>query len=284
MAEEDALPFDPRALPHAPMFPGGSPTYLTGEEALRVSSFSSASPTLTISARVLGPDNKIRPVQFQQAGNNTRAVSVGTIQSLAEGWLLGITIRYAAGGAAALNTYVLVELVRGLGASAIVVQTLAAGFLSPNMPFHWPGGPSLLPLDGPGHLRSITGTTPAATSEISETVPTGARWELLTFSYTFVTSAVVSNRRTTVIIDDGATTFWSSAAQAVQAASLTVKYWRAQGLVAPYADSDGAQIMPIPFNLKLGAGFRLRTSTAGFGAADQYSAVQYLVREWMTGE
>jgi len=41
---------------------------------------------------------------------------------------------------------------------------------------------------------------------------------------------------------------------------------------------------PFPVDVRMGAGHRIRSVTLGIQAGDQFDQVQYLVREWMTGE
>lgn len=133
--------------------------------------------------------------------------------------------------------------------------------------------------EGPGLLRSITGTTPAAGAEISETVPTGARWELHSFGAQLVTSGTVANRLPMFIVDDGTTAFFRRSATSNHAASATDQY-----TFAPTPDSATAnnnlQNVASPVGLRLASGYRIRTSTGSIQVGDQWSAVQYLVREW----
>jgi hypothetical protein len=134
--------------------------------------------------------------------------------------------------------------------------------------------------EGPGLIRSITGATPAAGAEISETVPAGARWELLAFHTSFVTSAGVANRNPRLIIDDGTNIYARSATATTIAASLSPTLSFAQGYGAPTSTASGEFQLSLPIGLRLTAGHRLRTATISLQAADQYSAIQYLVREW----
>jgi hypothetical protein len=41
--------------------------------------------------------------------------------------------------------------------------------------------------------------------------------------------------------------------------------------------------IPVPFNIRLAAGARIKTVTAAIQAGDQYTAPQYLVREFLEG-
>lgn len=134
--------------------------------------------------------------------------------------------------------------------------------------------------DGPGLIRSITGATPSAGAEISETVPAGARWELLTFLATFTASAAAATRNPTLRMDDGALIYFTAGDINSLTAGQAFKYcWSTGGAysaTAPRSTFAGA----IPIGLRLAAGHRIRTLTATIDVGDQYSAIQYLVREW----
>ena len=138
-------------------------------------------------------------------------------------------------------------------------------------------------LDGGGALRSITGATPAAAAEISETVPTGARWELIALRTQLVTSATAGARRPILFLDDGANVFARLSNSSTLAASLTGNFTWIEGSGAPSLDGGTDFQAAVPSGVRLGSGYRIRTSTTNIQAGDQFSAVQYLVREWLEG-
>jgi hypothetical protein len=124
---------------------------------------------------------------------------------------------------------VTVDLVRGPGAVGGVTATLLQGPVSSLQRIAWPGSLLLSSLDVAGILRSITGTDPAAGAEISETVPTGARWRLRALAATLVTSATVANRTVSLRVDDGTTGYFGTDAAGTQPASNTIRYNAAEG-------------------------------------------------------
>jgi hypothetical protein len=261
-----------------------SPVYLTGEEWLRVTTFGNAAGVvLGVAGRILRPDNVPVPIAEAHTPNSNRTVNQ-TRHPLSEGWLLGLSVLATAGAPAFGQVWACVELVRGGGASAQVVQALAMGFCTTRTPLVWPGGANLLPLDGPGNLRSITGTTPGAGAEISETVPTGARWQLVSFRTRLVTSAVVANRNSVLLFDDGANEYGRYADNANTTATSTLFLTWGSGAVGQNNGANNMRAIGFPQGQFLGAGHRIRTTTVNIDAGDQYSLVQYLVREWLTGE
>ena len=131
-------------------------------------------------------------------------------------------------------------------------------------------------------LRSFGGTNPAANNEVSEAIPAGKWWMLLSVAITLVQGAT-QTPQPILIIDDGANTifegFGSSAAQAV---STTCVYTWAPNLVL--TGQIGATVnvhssAPLPGGLVLPAGYRIRTNTIGLGANSDYAAPRIFVAE-----
>jgi hypothetical protein len=260
-----------------------SPVYLSGEEALRITSYCNTSNvTLTINGRLLRADGSPIPINERHVPGSSRAAG-SSIFPLSEGWLLGLVVTPASGVSVVGACWVVLDLVRGTGGSAQLVQTLGYGYVTTRSGFSWPGGVNLLGTDGPGMLRSIAGTTPAAGADISETVPTGARWEPISFTAQLVTGVAVGNRIVELNFDDGTTIYMRTSAQFNQVASRTDQYAFFQGSQAQAETNVSRVQVPIPVNARLAAGHRIRTNTTGLLAADQWSAVQYLVREWIEG-
>lgn len=129
-----------------------------------------------------------------------------------------------------------------------------------------------------GVIRTVTGTNPAAGAEVSETVPAGKEWRLLSIAVALVTSATAATRRPHLLIDDGTTVSYRRASNATQAASLTQNYvFAGEG---PEAAVRGTWVAdPLP-SLPLGAGYRIRTSTESIQAGDDYGAPVLLVEEF----
>jgi hypothetical protein len=281
--DTDTLPGQRPGQPSIAGFFNPSPVYLTGEDNLRVTAYSNtANVTLAITGRILRPNNEPTPIADSVAPGATRTATT-KIVPLSEGWLLGLSIAAGAGVTALGATWIAVDLVRGTGANAQLVQSLGFGWINLRSGFVWPAGAYLQSTDGPGVLRSITGSTPSAGADISETVPTGARWELISLRAQLTTSATVANRVPLLLLDDGANAWFAGSAVATQAASLVWRYTWFQG-AAPIAAIVGTDVpLQVPINNRLAAGSRIRTSTTAIAAGDQWTAPQYLVREFLEG-
>lgn len=284
MAPDPVLPqsFVPSFPPLAAF--GGSPIYFTGDSALKLSvQNAAAGVTVTMTGRMLA-FGATRPTPFTQTlvPATDRTVS-SVVFGIGDGWLLDVQAIVSAGSPQVGQCFARLSVVHGQASTATEMFSLAADYVTAKQPVSYPGSGLLDATDSAGALRSIAGATPAAGAEILETVPTGARWELLAFHATFVTAVAVANRVPQLVIDDGVTTLFRVGAALNQAASLTYRRSWYQGAPAPYLDNANSVPMPLPTNIRLPAGARISTLTAAIAAADQWSAVQYLVREWIEG-
>lgn len=265
--------------PALPSLVGGAAWWCSGDEALRLTSFNAdADAQVTLTGRFLEAD-RLTPVPLERrhVPNTDRTAATVDI-ALARGWLQQLTVRATTGSPTYAHTFVIVELIRGLGTSATVLATLLAGPVSANTRRAWPGSPLASSIEGPGALRSITGTDPAANVEISETVPTGARWKLHAIALTLVTDATAADREVILTFDDGTTVYYAAAPAANQAASLTRRYSAGRGGVRGISLAGLEIAIALP-DLWLPAGHRIRTATTGRQATDNFGAPQLLVEE-----
>ena len=138
-------------------------------------------------------------------------------------------------------------------------------------------------LDGPGSVKSIAGTNPAAGSEISETVPANAIWSVQSISALLVTDATAADRRVRVTTDDGTTVYHQVSSRVNHTASLTVRYtWTPFGApaAAVIAATDATIVVPLPNPTILAAGHRFISVTGAIVAGDNWGAPQMSVEEW----
>ena len=168
-----------------------------------------------------------------------------------------------------------------LGFAGVSWMHIGCGYLHDGGVLAWPPGKFESSVEGPGLLRSITGTDPAAGVEISETVPTNARWKLRGICYSLVTSTTVGTRRTGIVIDDGTNIIERMWCQDQQAENLTRSYFFASR-TPPTPASVGSEFYgSLPIDCILFQGWRVRTLTADFQAGDNYGAPQLYVEEWL---
>jgi len=259
----------------------GAGIYNSGEYNLQVTTFNSvAGVTLGVRYRSIDLDGRSAGSVDLHTPNTDRSAKT-SITRLPTGWVYGASVFVVAGAPLAAQTYVVLDLVRGEGAAAVVVQTLAAGSVSVGNKLVWPGSAVQGSTEGNGAVRAIAGSTPAAGANVSEVVPTGARWQLLSFRARFITSAAVANRVPQLVVDDGTNIFASSAQAPVQTASNTQTYTFINGHGSTLAGGASETVVPFHPGLWLAAGFRIRTVTANIDAADTWLSVFYSVREWL---
>jgi hypothetical protein len=257
--------------------------FLDGTETLRLTVWNGA-PTLTVrlSGRVRGTDGRIVPF-VETLIPTTDRVATTLDRSMPEGELLGVSARVSVGTSRDGWTYATIELGTGTGTGFQALDVLAADCITATRRVGWPGSGLRGPIDSGGFMRSISGTTPAAGAEIAESVPTGARWEVVAFGANLVTSATVANRQPALVLDDGANVFFRGPMNVNEVASGTFPNYWSQGLLVSTGAPNNVVNGSLPINNRLGAGSRIRTITTAIQAGDQWGSVQYLVREWIEG-
>lgn len=254
--------------------------YVLSNYALRLFVWSSISNfTLTVEGRILRSDGVVSQFRHQIVPTGNRALNQFFF-GLTEGFLLSVSVGGNTPGLTRGQVYCELALNISLGTNGIAVQELAAENITGACSLSWPTGRMISALEGPGNIRSVTGTTPAAGAEISEVVPTNARWRLIAARFTLIASAAVANRTTHIQVDDGVNPYWVSTFILTQTASSTVVFSATQG-ITPQADTGIFATLSWPAGLYMMPGHRWRTNTANLQAADQYSAPQYLLEEWL---
>lgn len=254
--------------------------YIGRDDRILVRVFNSNSgQDVGVEARLLTPAPELSPQAWTLTGLTTdRAVNEFYID-LAEGFLLTMQVRPRTGTPRRGQLYVQAGLGRGSSGAWNPMTILCQGYLTTTLNLAWPPAPIEPSERPPGQLRSIAGTDPAAGVEISETVPTNARWRLLAIRYALVTDSTVATRTSRIILDDGATIYHVAEFGATQAASATVNYGGA--VHTAYKDSSiptNNIMIPLP-DLWLFQGHRIRTITNNLQAGDNHGAPQLLVEE-----
>lgn len=248
---------------------------------LRVNSLIAGGDVATFIVRILRADGTIAINQYRVV-STVPGVGVNSPQSLPEGYLLSVE---ASGSGATLRGQTFVQatlrhVITSPGATPDD-QVLFADYVTNTTLVGWPGNTPSQPTDRNGHLRSITGTLPAAGAEIVETVPTATRWRLLAFRYSLTTAVAAANRESNLNIDDGVNIYITDTPSQTQVASTTFAYSYQIGVQKLAALQANVSTIPLP-NIIVEAGHRIRTITANIQGADAYTAPQYLVEEWLT--
>lgn len=258
-----------------------STLYLEETDLLQMVILNSAASTTTVSiaGRFLrASDGAISPFSIPVAVTSNRVPNIFSFH-LGEGYVIGLCV--IAGDAERGECFAYVSVAHGQAPSTAftldqLIQDYASNYHNPK----WPGGEFISSIEGPGIIRSITGTVPGPGAEISEAVPTSARWRLLAFRYSLTTAIAAANRESALQEDDGANVFMSEPSGFTQIASLTHTYnFGTSG--TRYESAQSLETQAQITDSRLLAGHRIRTKTTNIQGADQYTAPQYLVEEWI---
>jgi hypothetical protein len=195
--------------------------------------------------------------------------------------LLGVAVVATGTSVQRGQTFVSVQLSRGDPLTGAIVTVFLTGYVTSAQPVAWPPGKIEGSTDGRGYIRAFTGTDPAAGAQISETVPTGARWQLRGFVATFTTDATAGGRRPRLNLSTSGLT-WAFAGNTIPQASETWEFNYAQtGGSAGVLQPNAFTTVVIPLDTMLIAGSLIFTSCNGMQAGDNWSAPVLLIEEWL---
>jgi len=220
--------------------------------------------TVDVRARILLPNGEVAPQVWSFTPTSARARFVQIIEGV-EGYLVGLSAAIGSGSPRRGQTFVQVSLGRGPASSPIVLQTLVSDYATPDAAIGWPGGLVRQSVEGPGVLRSVLGTDRAAGVEISEPL---------------VASGAAANRRVHLIVDDATTTLFELAAADLVIAGQTRNFNFIADSFAR-ATQDNEIYVPLPVDVVLFQGWRVRTATTALDAGDNWGPPQLLVEEWI---
>jgi len=253
----------------------------TGEDSLRLTIYNAkVGVRVAVHYRVHTATNPTHASAFKFTPTSDRLATT-TEFGIGEGYLLNATVFADAGAPLPGQTYIKLQAIRGRSAAATVLGTILQGYVTAGVDLGWPGSPLMSNLEAVAP-RLISGTTPTAGNEISETVPVGARWELLTIDALLTTSAIAGNRRPSVIMDDGAgNPICRSPHGTTLAASLSKTFYWMAGMPHDQLITADAGTAGLPVGVTLLAGHRVRTNTESFAAGDLYGTPYLTVREYL---
>lgn len=229
--------------------------------------------------RLLLPNGEIIPNAFI-VRPTTPLVPFALNINLAEGFLLSVGVSCTPGSPAQGDVFCQVELQRFLGGQTLQGLMLIAGYISGSQDLAWPSTPPVNSFQGLGNIRQVQGTDPAAGAEITEVVPTGALWRLLSVSFQLVTDATPATRTVRLQLGTAIVTVALIPATSNQTASLTVRYTFGDGLEHFTSGTDTCA--PSVRGILLPAGSQFATSTLNLQAGDNFGAPHYEVEEWLT--
>lgn len=162
------------------------------------------------------------------------------------------------------------------------VGVLSAGYLTDSKTMTWPPGVHETSTEGPGLLRTFTGTNPAAGADIAETVPVNTRWKIIAIRLSLVTDANVAARRARLSVGNGTNDFVYIASGVTQAASLTKQYVFQPGHPNDGVERAGDTIeIYLPPDLILLQAYTLAVDAVNKQAGDDWAAPIIFIEEWI---
>lgn len=258
-----------------------SPYYVDDNARLRVSVTSSVVPvTVAIHTRRGLPDGSTVPAELTVTATQAYVTTQADFE-IGESLLYNVVALVKSGSVIVGNCYVTCDLVMGNQANPFVLAALIGRQVTQNQPAGWPGTPVQTSTETEPAVRYIQLTTPGPGQNIVQTVPTGARWEILGFTCTLTTDATPGNREILLtcaspglIIGHFPQGFFLTPSSA-QWAEWFANFPEISSSVFAVNASAYAQ----PLIMKAGA--IIETQTQNLAAADQFNSVLLTVREWL---
>lgn len=256
------------------------PFGLSGDDNLRVTSVNALTGvTVQVHYRLLTRDGEVKAGVFSHTPNTNRTAKTDDFP-LAGGFITNLSVFATAGTPLIGQTFVIVQLIRGMGSVAIVLGTMLQGYVTTTQGLGWPGSAIESSTDGEPALRTIVGTTPGAGASQLETVPTGARWDLLSICSTATEVGDFSLTVRTLTVTDGSGNTIGKFIPTTKFVHLggngVITF--GQGLSPSTVPSFNfvTASLPSPFRLLAGATFGMDA----MGGNGNWAAPVYVVREW----
>lgn len=271
----------PGAAASGRVTPASFPFYTTGEDNLRITSYNSAAGvSLKINGRLIDNAGKANADSWDHTPNTDRSAKTTDI-TLSGSTLLNMTVFAGAGSPKIGQTFVIVQLIRGTGVAALVLGTILQGYVTSVQAIGWPGSPIQSSIEGGGITRFIQGTNPGPGVQILETVPAGARWELLTIGAQFATSATPATRRPRIGIISGGVHLIDNYHIGTMGASSSFGFAWAQGMALTVAFAAASAYSGLVQSMPMGSGDTFGIDAENFQPGDDWGAPAYYVREWL---
>ena len=162
----------------------------------------------------------------------------------------------------------------------VVVALLFSDYVTDTSAPAFPNGRVIESTEGPGLIRIINGTNPAAGAQISETVPTGALWKIKAISAELTADATTAGRQGRFEFSDGSNIFLRTSTITVSA-SQVMRFTTGDGLATEDLTTLDGNLLVLTNNVLLPAGYKIVTNSLGFQAGDNWGAPIIQVEEWL---
>jgi hypothetical protein len=277
------------------VFPGAAPVasgrglvassfqyYLTGDESLRIETISNNVPfaVVDVGVRLWREDDRAIVIERERHVCSPPALSQKDYP-LPAGALLNLRLSTTTSAAIYGRLFVRAQLIRGGGASAHVVGTLAQGYISPQNDRAWPGSAIETMRDSPGVVVN-PGFVVNAGPSLAMNVPVGVRYRVLCGSFRFTAAAVGLNRELVLLgVDSIGQVFWTGVNGNTIAPGAGAGCSFGAGMPPSGIVGAGSMHLPWPDDIELTVGMSVNVQVLNANVADVFSSPALLVREWL---
>lgn len=255
--------------------------YFDGNDNLRVEGWNTVTgASLLVQGRFVNEAGAVEAFSRELPLTADRLRVAGDF-AMARGFILNLVVTVIGAAPKIGQTFARVSVIRGFTGATLVMGVLLQGYVTSQQGLGWPGSPIVSSTDGEPVIRFFNGTMPAAGAEISETVPTGARWSIVRCLASLTTNGVAGNRYVNLACIDSALYNFRSVQPTAQAPGVFHVYVWSPNLPPVYDPVNFVSMQPLAHDSALMAGQSLETFTTGLQAGDQYSEPRMYVREWL---
>ena len=225
--------------------------------------------------------NYIITIQRTIANLPTASPQIITIP-LAEGYLLSLSctcVNALARGATFVRAWI--NRTTATVATPNSTNMLLADYVTQAANVGWPLARVLYPTEGPGNIRTVSITNPAAGADWTAFVPSNARWRVQNWNAQLAIANAGTPRIIRSIVQDTLVNiYWEGQPNQAAAINTTVQVSAASGQFTSAVDTALINLaLPSPcFVPSAGA---VRVLTTNINAGDQWSAIRLEVEEWI---
>ena len=258
--------------------------FLTGTENLRITSWNSlVGAVITIQGRYFDANGDSTAFQFVHTPSANRLPTTQDFP-LNTGAIANVVVYVSSGNPLPGQTFVQVSLIQGLSGATMPLGTLIQGYVTAQQVLAWPGTPLQDTLSGGGYVRSIINPAPGVGLNPTITVPTNARWELVSILSSLTTDATVGSRWPFLDLFSGSAGLAFIPAPGDQGASETLTFVWAEGMPLAALFRPGTVLGGLPARFPLLAGYQILMLGGILGPADAWQLQSIVVREWIDAQ
>lgn len=154
------------------------------------------------------------------------------------------------------------------------IHVLTAGYVYSTQALSWPASNIETPEIIKGGILGKNSANPAAGAQITQSVPAGESWRIISCRFSLTTAVAVANRRVHLVFEIAGSPAFECIAAIDQIAGQTKTYTAmACGSSAPVSD-DNDIIIPIPENIIIPADDIFYTQTTDMQAGDDFGIMK----------